>query len=155
MPPGVRVMKFFSTNGVKNMADPDYGGHKVTMLYAGHDARANRIAAGVAAEIGFVPIYLGPVRESRLLERLAMAWIVLARHRGLGRDFALDVGKASAEMTRRRLIVKHKHLQFGHGFRVALGDRHSQAAQMTLGSGETASFPGGRGLSNGAPQAKY
>lgn len=29
--------------------------------------------------------------------------------------------------------MRHKHLQFGHGFRVVLGDQHSQAAQMTLG----------------------
>jgi predicted dinucleotide-binding enzyme len=29
------------------------------MLYAGDDARANWIVAGLAAEIGFEPIYLG------------------------------------------------------------------------------------------------
>ena len=28
--------------------------------------------------------------------------------------------------------MQHKHLQFGDGFRVVLGDGHSQAAQMTL-----------------------
>src|SRR5262245_1104470 len=33
--------------------------------------------------------------------------------------------------------MQHKHLQFGQGFRVVLGDDHSQAAQMTLGPGET------------------
>lgn len=33
--------------------------------------------------------------------------------------------------------MRHKHLQFGQGFRVVLGDRHSQAAQMTLAPGET------------------
>ena len=33
--------------------------------------------------------------------------------------------------------MQHKHLQFGHGFRVLLGDKHSQAAQMTLRAGET------------------
>ena len=92
-----RVVKIFNTNGSRNMADPDYGGHKVTMLYAGDDDAANRIAAGLAAEIGFEPIYLGPLKELRLLEPLAMAWIVLARHRGLGRDFALDVVRRPAK----------------------------------------------------------
>src|SRR5262249_32760935 len=91
MAPGSRVVKVFNTNGAKNMADPDYGGHKVTMLDAGDDEGANRVAAGLAEEIGFEPVYLGPLKESRLLEPLAMAWIVLARHRGLGRDFALDI----------------------------------------------------------------
>ena len=33
--------------------------------------------------------------------------------------------------------MQHRHLQFGHGFRVMLGDEHSQAAEMTLAPGET------------------
>src|SRR5215471_10181939 len=33
--------------------------------------------------------------------------------------------------------MQHKQLQFGQGFRVVLGDEHSQAAQMTLAPGET------------------
>ncbi len=89
--PRARVVKIFNTNGAGNMADPDYGGHRVTMLYAGDDDGANRVAAGLAEQIGFEPVYLGPLREARLLEPLAMTWIVLARQRGLGRDFALDV----------------------------------------------------------------
>jgi len=91
MVPNARVVKVFNTNGAKNMADPDYGRHKVTMLYAGDDEGANRAAAELAEQVGFEPVYLGPLKEARLLEPLAMAWIVLARHRGLGRDFALDV----------------------------------------------------------------
>ena len=91
MAPNARVVKVFNTNDAKNMADPDYGRHKVTMLYAGDDEGANRAAAELAEQTGFEPVYLGPLKEARLLESLAMAWIVLARHRGLGRDFALDV----------------------------------------------------------------
>lgn len=33
--------------------------------------------------------------------------------------------------------MRHKHLQFGRGFRVVLGNRRSQAAQMTLSPGES------------------
>ena len=33
--------------------------------------------------------------------------------------------------------MKHKHLQFGLGFRVMFGDAHAQAAQMTLAAGAT------------------
>jgi len=40
--------------------------------------------------------------------------------------------------------VQHQHLRFGHGFRVALGDDHSQAAQMTLGPGESEGGPDNR-----------
>ena len=40
--------------------------------------------------------------------------------------------------------MQHKHLQFGRGFRVVLGDDRSQAAQMTLGPGETEGGPDNR-----------
>lgn len=37
--------------------------------------------------------------------------------------------------------MQHKHVQFGKGFRILLGDHHSQAAQMTLAAGETEGGP--------------
>jgi mannose-6-phosphate isomerase-like protein (cupin superfamily) len=40
--------------------------------------------------------------------------------------------------------MQHKHLQFGHGFKVVLGDEHSQAAQMTLAPGESEGGPDNR-----------
>jgi mannose-6-phosphate isomerase-like protein (cupin superfamily) len=40
--------------------------------------------------------------------------------------------------------MQYKHLQFGTGFKVVLGDEHSQAAQMTLGPGETEGGPDNR-----------
>jgi mannose-6-phosphate isomerase-like protein (cupin superfamily) len=40
--------------------------------------------------------------------------------------------------------MQHQHLRFGHGFRIALGDEYSQAAQMTLGPGETEGGPANR-----------
>jgi mannose-6-phosphate isomerase-like protein (cupin superfamily) len=40
--------------------------------------------------------------------------------------------------------MQHKHLKFGKGFRVVLGDEHSQAAQMTIGPGETEGGPDNR-----------
>ena len=89
--PRARVVKIFNTNGAKNMADTDYGPHRVSMFYAGNDAAANQLAAGLAADIGFEPIELGSLKYARLLEPLAMTWIILARQRGFGRDFAIDV----------------------------------------------------------------
>ena len=40
--------------------------------------------------------------------------------------------------------MQHKHLRFGQGFSVALGDAHSQAAQMTLPPGKTEGGPDNR-----------
>jgi mannose-6-phosphate isomerase-like protein (cupin superfamily) len=40
--------------------------------------------------------------------------------------------------------MQRQHLRFGHGFRVVLGDEHSQAAQMTLAPGEKEGGPDNR-----------
>ncbi len=40
--------------------------------------------------------------------------------------------------------MQQKHLQFGRGFRVVLGDDRSQAAQMTLAPGQTEGGPDNR-----------
>ena len=40
--------------------------------------------------------------------------------------------------------MQHRHLRFGQGFRVVLGDDRSQAAQMTLAAGETEGGPDNR-----------
>jgi mannose-6-phosphate isomerase-like protein (cupin superfamily) len=39
------------------------------------------------------------------------------------------------------VVMQHKHLRFGNGFHVALGDANSQAAQMTLAPGEKEGDP--------------
>src|SRR5262245_52118512 len=49
--------------------------------------------------------------------------------------------------------MRHKHLQFGRGFRVVLGDERSQAAQMTLVPGDTEGGPENR--HRGADQWLY
>ncbi len=49
--------------------------------------------------------------------------------------------------------MKHTHLRFGQGFRIVLGDEHSQAAQMTLAPGETEGGPDNR--HKGADQWLY
>jgi len=92
MEPHARVVKIFNTTGAQNMARAaDYAPHKVTMFYAGNDAEANGLAARLAADIGFEPIELGPLKFARLLEPLAMTWLTLAAHRGFGPDFVLNV----------------------------------------------------------------
>jgi|SRR5579883_217345 len=88
--PGARVVKIFNTTGYGNMANADYAGTPVTMLFAGDDPAAKNTAAALAKELGFAPIDFGPLAGSRLLEPLALVWIKLA-YAGLGFDFALNV----------------------------------------------------------------
>ena len=49
--------------------------------------------------------------------------------------------------------MQHKHLRFGHGFRLVLGNQYSQAGQMTLGPGEVEGGPENR--HRGADQWLY
>ena len=49
--------------------------------------------------------------------------------------------------------MQHKHLRFGQGFHIVLGDQHSQAAQMTLVPGATEGGPDNR--HQGADQWLY
>ena len=49
--------------------------------------------------------------------------------------------------------MKRKHLRFGNGFRVAIGNRRSQAAEMVLGPGECEGGPDNR--HRGADQWLY
>ena len=88
---GGRVVKIFNTTGSGNMEDPAYGDLPVTMLYAGDDPEANGIAAGLARDLGFEPVELGPLATARLLEPFALVWITLALGRGHGTDIALNV----------------------------------------------------------------
>lgn len=87
---GAKVVKIFNTTGADNMAKPQYGETKLTMLYCGDDASAKETAAKLAADIGFDPVDTGPLKQARLLEPLALLWISLA-FGGLGRDFAFNL----------------------------------------------------------------
>jgi mannose-6-phosphate isomerase-like protein (cupin superfamily) len=49
--------------------------------------------------------------------------------------------------------MKRKHLRFGKGFRVALGNRRSEAAEMVLPPGDAEGNPGNR--HHGADQWLY
>ena len=82
---GARVVKIFNTTGYENMANPKYGDERLTMLYAGDDAEAKRIARVLAADLGFEPQDAGPLTNAHLLEVLASMWGVLAYGQQLGR----------------------------------------------------------------------
>lgn len=88
--PGARVVKVFNTTGANNMAEPNYHGQPVTMLYAGDDTAAKEIVATLIRDAGMDPVDAGPLRNARLLEPFAMMWIYLAFH-GVGRDFAFQL----------------------------------------------------------------
>ena len=88
---GAAVFKAFNTTGAGNMAD--LTGYQVppAMFVAGDDATKKQAVMGLARDIGFEPIDVGPLRSARLLEPLAMLWIDQALYRGAGPNFAFAV----------------------------------------------------------------
>lgn len=83
-----KVVKCFNTTGFENMANPDYGDHRVGMFVAGNDEDSRKLAMGLATDIGFEPVDAGDLKAARLMEPTAMLWIQLALMRGQGRGFA-------------------------------------------------------------------
>lgn len=97
---GARVVKAFNTTGWENMADSSYAGGaglRPVMPVCGDDADANRIVCGLAEDLGFEGWDWGPLSGARYLEPLAMLWIIPARVRGQGPDFAFAVLRRSGK----------------------------------------------------------
>jgi predicted dinucleotide-binding enzyme len=90
---GAHVVKAFNTTGWQNMADPAYGSQGLSMLLCGDEAEAKRIVAGLAEQLGFEPVDVGPLRSARHLEALAMLWIDMAIFQGFGTGFGFQVVK--------------------------------------------------------------
>lgn len=86
-----RVVKGFNTLGAEHLETGQVGGQPADVFLCGDDADAKRIVAGLAEQIGFTPLDLGPLRNARVAEHLAIAWIHLAMKGGLGRNIAFKV----------------------------------------------------------------
>lgn len=89
--PGARVVKAFNTTGADNMAKPQFGSERATMLFCGDDAPAKSIVARLIEDFGFEAVDAGPLTAARLLEVLAMLWIHLAYRQGMGAGIAVKL----------------------------------------------------------------
>ncbi len=90
---GANVMKIYKNDGDKVKTDGAVCGGKPLMLYAGDDDESKLVAHNLAFELGFDPVDAGPLTQARLLEPLALLWITLAYHQGVGREFAFRLMK--------------------------------------------------------------
>lgn len=91
MLPGAHVVKAFNTLGAEHLLDPVVGGHVCDAFLCGDDAAAKASVKKLAEEIGFRALDMGSLRNARVVEHLAIAWIYLAMKGGLGRNIALKV----------------------------------------------------------------
>lgn len=81
---GAKVVKAFNTIGADNFGKPKFNDEAASMFICGDDAAAKVQVGGLAAELGFDVVDVGPLTEARSLEALAMLWIHLAFRPGWG-----------------------------------------------------------------------
>ena len=69
--PGARVVKAFNTLFASVQADPTTLGVKIDALYATDDDAACIVVSDLLSEMGFRPVYVGPLARARELESIA------------------------------------------------------------------------------------
>ena len=79
---GASVVKAFNTIGAAIMGNADFNAVAADGFYCGDDAAAKAKAKTLIADAGFNPVDVGPLKNARLLEPLAMLWIDLAVNQG-------------------------------------------------------------------------
>lgn len=88
---GAKVIKAFNTLGAGLYGQAELGGTRADGFYCGDDEAAKAKIKPLIADIGLNPVDVGPLRNARLLEPLAMLWIDLAINQGWGAKHAFKL----------------------------------------------------------------
>jgi len=84
--PRARVVKAFNTVLAGNMDAGRVSGEQLTALVAGDETDAKGAVLGLARDLGFDPVYAGPLRNARYLEPLGILNIQLGYGFGMGTE---------------------------------------------------------------------
>jgi len=68
--PSARVLKGWNHVHAKHLTEPEMDGIAASVLIAGDDADAKQTVFGIARDMGFHPVDVGPLRATRDLESL-------------------------------------------------------------------------------------
>jgi len=74
--PDAKVVKAFNIVGNSLMLHPDFPGGRPTMFVCGNSEDAKKAVRNIAFSLGWETLDIGGIEGSRLLEPLAMLWIV-------------------------------------------------------------------------------
>jgi len=88
---GASVVKAFNTIGAPSFGNAQFGNQRADGYYCGDDAGAKAKVRELVAAAGFDPVDVGPLRNARLLEPLAMLWIDLAVNQRQGVNHAFKL----------------------------------------------------------------
>lgn len=88
---GAKVVKAFNTIGAANFGNAQFGSQRADGFYCGDDAGAKSSVRELLDAAGLEPVDVGPLRNARWLEAMAMLWIDLAvnQKQGAGHAFKL------------------------------------------------------------------
>jgi 8-hydroxy-5-deazaflavin:NADPH oxidoreductase len=89
--PAARVVKAFNTIGAVNFGNAAFGDSVADGFYCGDDDTAKNLVKPLIEDAGFHPVDVGPLRNARLLEPLALLWIDLAVNQKQGADHAFKL----------------------------------------------------------------
>ncbi len=79
---GARVFKSFNAQGAENLAAPVYASGPAANFFCGDDEAGRDIVHQLVADVGFEPVFAGPLKNARLLEPLMMLWVNASRAKG-------------------------------------------------------------------------
>ena len=88
---GAKVVKAFNTIGAGDYGNAEFAGTRADGFYCGDDAASKAKVKPLIADIGLNPVDVGPLRNARLLESLAMLWIDLAVNQKWGTNHAFKL----------------------------------------------------------------
>lgn len=80
--PGAKVFKSFNAQGAENLAAPVYASGPAANFFCGDDAGARAIVEQLVRDVGFEPVFAGPLARARVLEPMMMLWVTAARASG-------------------------------------------------------------------------
>ncbi len=93
---GARVIKAFNTIGAANFGNAQFGMQRADGFYCGDHQESKNVVKQLIEEVGLNPVDVGPLKNARLLEPLAMLWIDLALNQKQGPDHAFKLLRRQA-----------------------------------------------------------
>ncbi|MBC7928351.1 MAG: NAD(P)-binding domain-containing protein [Bryobacteraceae bacterium] len=89
--PDASVVKAFNTIGASMLGNAGLDGGVADGFYCGDSATAKQVVSKLIAATALRPVDVGPLRNARYLEAMAMLWIDLAVNQKKGPTFAFTV----------------------------------------------------------------